>query len=362
MNIDHKNLSKEERIIAVQRLTALWAFCESGLGGIMHALQMPFTGLVVGGLAVIIITFIAEISAHHYQQILKSLLIVLIIKAMVSPYTPPPAYIAVSFQALTGFLLFSLLRINPLSILLLSIITLLESAIQQLLILTLFFGQSIWKATDGFVALVTKQFGFSALHGSQWVIGIYLLVYLSCGIFIAWITWKTLTQFSVEITAMDWRNDPTFNSELFIATTRNKKKSNKKLWVFASVLIVLSLVLFFIASDPKQGWIIVLKTVSRTLAVIMIWFMLITPLFTKFIKRALHKKENHYSEEISRALSFLPVLRQLTTRAWQMSKQQKDGGRLQFFLATMILWSLTYNDQYNMSGGSAPENAFKKTA
>src|SRR5882762_4225935 len=112
MNIAHTNLSAEQKAIAIQRLTALWAFSESGLGGIMHALQIPFTGLVVGGMSVIMISFIAEISGHQYKEILKSALIVLIIKAMVSPYTPFPAYIAVSFQALSGYILFSFVRVN----------------------------------------------------------------------------------------------------------------------------------------------------------------------------------------------------------------------------------------------------------
>ena len=158
-HINYSNLSAEQRITAVQRLTALWAFCESGLGGLLHALQIPFTGLVVGGLAVIIITFIAKISGHKYLQVLQSLLVVLVVKAMVSPYTPFPAYIAVSFQALVGFLLFNLFQVNLLSIFLLSTIAMLESAIQKLLILTLFFGRSFWKATDDmmdFIAMGTQ--------------------------------------------------------------------------------------------------------------------------------------------------------------------------------------------------------------
>ena len=133
MTISHTSLSSEQRTLAIQRLTALWAFSESGLGGIMHALQIPFTGLVIGGFAVIIITFITKISAYKYSQVLQSLFVVLIVKVMVSPYTPFPAYIAVSFQALIGIALFRLLKVNLLSILLLSIIAMLESALQQLL-------------------------------------------------------------------------------------------------------------------------------------------------------------------------------------------------------------------------------------
>ena len=116
MNTGNIFLTKEQKQNALQRLTALWAFTESGLGGIMHALQIPFTGLLVGGMAVIMICLIAEFSEHTYKEVLKSVIIVLIVKAMAAPLTPVTAYIAVSFQAILGFVLFSLLRVNYISI------------------------------------------------------------------------------------------------------------------------------------------------------------------------------------------------------------------------------------------------------
>jgi hypothetical protein len=76
---------------------------------------------------------------------------VLIVKAMVSPHTPFPAYIAVSFQGFIGFVLYSFLGINFYSIFLLATITMIESAIQKLIILTLFFGKPLWKSVDVFI-------------------------------------------------------------------------------------------------------------------------------------------------------------------------------------------------------------------
>ena len=356
MNINYKDLTTEQRSVAIQRLTALWAFSESGLGGIMHALQIPFTGLAVGGLAIIMICFIAHVSDQKYGQILRSLLIVLVIKAMVSPYTPFPAYIAVSFQALMGFVLFSLFRVNLVSILLLSIITMLESALQQLLILTLFFGQSIWKATDAFVAFIAKQFNLHAVNGSQWIIGIYLAIYLVGAICVTWITRKTIAGFESGNAMVTGLNSTGLNRESFIVTHSNKKNSTRKLWILIGLLVLLSVVLFFVAADTKQGWIAVLKMVCWTLSSILIWFMIINPLFTKFIKQFLHKKEGRYSEEVSRVLSFLPVLRQLTAGAWTNSRSYKGWTRWSYFLSTLVHWSLTYENQ-PLTGSS-----FKKTA
>ena len=102
MNVS--SLNTEQRILAIHRLTALWAFAESGLGGVLHTAKVPFTGLVVGGFAIILITLIAHLSSKQYKIIVQSLVVVLMVKAAVSPHTPFPAYVAVSFQALLALI------------------------------------------------------------------------------------------------------------------------------------------------------------------------------------------------------------------------------------------------------------------
>ena len=337
-------LSHEQKQIAIQRLTALWAFTESGLGGIMHALQIPFTGLLVGGAAVIMISLIAELSEQHYKQIFKSALIVLIVKAMVSPYTPFPAYIAVSFQALLGYILFSLFSINFISIVLLSTIAMLESAIQKLLILTLFFGESLWKAIDSMLAWVSSLFGFTATNGSYWIVGIYLFIYLAGGLFIAWLAFRTIKSFNVEHYVLNFDKAPVVDPAHFKEQKIIRKKNYKKLWVLVLVMLIISAVLFFVASGNKQGWLSVAKTISWTLSAIFIWYMLIGPLFTKAIQKFLQKKESRYSDEVLKALSFLPVLRQLTAMAWQQSKLHHGLSKWSYFLLALIHSTLTYTE------------------
>ena len=96
-----ENVSSQERVIAIQRLTALWALNECGLGGILHALQSPFTGLLVGSIAMICIALICAFAEKKWQAAMTSLAIVLVIKALVSPHSTPTAYIAVAFQGVT---------------------------------------------------------------------------------------------------------------------------------------------------------------------------------------------------------------------------------------------------------------------
>lgn len=344
MNSVYFPFSKEQRINAIQRLTALWAFTESGLGGIMHALQIPFTGLLVGGMAVIMICLIAEFSEHSYKQILRSVVIVLIVKAMASPFTPLTAYIAVSFQALLGFALFSLLRINYISIVLLCTIAMLESALQKLIVLILFFGESLWKAMDNMVAFAGKQLGYIVSNGSVWIMGVYLFIYFAGGFFIAWLAWRTIRDFDTANPDFILKESSGANTNLVTGNDLVKKSSYKKIWVLLLIMIVLSALIFFFATDKKQGWVEVIKTITWTLSAMLLWFVLIGPLFTKGIQKILKKKESRYSDEVAKTLSYLPVLKKLTNLAWQQSKLHRGFKRWHFFFTALIYAALTWSE------------------
>lgn len=344
MGTELSHLSIEQKLNAIQRLTALWAFAECGLGGVMHALQIPFTGLLVGGVAVIMISLIAALAGQDYRRILKSAMVVLIVKAMVSPHTPFPAYIAVSFQALLGYGLFRLLRVNFFSIILLSSLAMIESAIQKILVLTVFFGESIWKAMDSMIALLAKQFGGNVEHGSYWIVGIYAAFYLLGGIMIALLANKTINSFKEQ----SYFLIPGLPGEVYEQNKKSiipaPKNNYKKLWVLAGLMLFISAVLFVFADSNRQGWLEVVKTISWTLSAILIWYMLIGPVLTKAIQKILHKKESRYSDEVLSTLSFLPVLKQLTTLAWQQSKMQKGYKRWYVFFAVLVQSTLTYSE------------------
>ncbi|MCC7377761.1 MAG: hypothetical protein IT255_00205, partial [Chitinophagaceae bacterium] len=228
------------------------------------------------------------------------------------------------------------------SILLLSIIAMLESALQKILILTLFFGQSIWKATDSMVTLLVKQIGFTAQHGSYWIVVVYLCIYILGGFLIAWITYKSIKDFYTDKKT----NVTVGNIKLFSPNQKQPiiKNKYKKLWVFIFLMLSLSAILFLFATDKKQGWLEVIKTISWTISAIIIWYLLIGPLFTKVIKSYLKKKQNRYSTEVLQILSFIPALRQLTTYAWQFSKASKGFARWGTFVSTLITATLTYTE------------------
>jgi hypothetical protein len=338
-------LSNKQRSNAIQRLTALWAFTESGLGGIMHALQIPFTGLLVGGMAVIMICMIAEFSEQKYKQILKAALIVLIVKAMAAPFTPVTAYIAVSFQALLGFALFNLLRVNYISIVLLSTIAMLESAMQKLLVLTLFFGDSLWKAMDKMVSFASTQLGNIVTNGSSWIVGIYLFIYFVSGFIIAWLAYSTIKNFDAANPAFILKASSEDNAGFGLGNDRVKRSSYKKIWILLFIMIILSAMLFFFSADKKQGWIEVIKTIAWTVSALLLWFLLIGPFITKSIQKLLKKKQSRYSDEVAMTLSFLPVLKKITALVWEESKKYNGFKRWHFFFKALIYATLTYTEK-----------------
>ena len=145
---DYQEISlAEEKIlrapaVTAWRLTAMWGFSEAAFGGILHAFKIPFTGIFVGGAAVIFISLIAYYSPNK-TQIIKSTFVVLLIKGMVSPHTPITAHLAVLMQGLIGQALFYSRSYYKTSAFILGVVTLLLSGMQKIIIVTLVFGNTI---------------------------------------------------------------------------------------------------------------------------------------------------------------------------------------------------------------------------
>src|SRR5437588_263127 len=136
------------------RLIALWVVCEGVLGGIMHGLNVPFSGMIVAGAAVICICLIGYYVPVK-GAILRATIIVAIFKLMLSPHTPPAAYTAVFFQGLIGQLLFFNHRFFSVSCILLGMLALVESAVQRVVVLTVLYGTNFWNAVNEFIRKVT---------------------------------------------------------------------------------------------------------------------------------------------------------------------------------------------------------------
>ena len=168
----------------IQRLTAFWAFSEAGLGGVLHLTRLPFKGILIAGAATLFITLITQFSKIK-GNILRSTVLVIVVKFLVSPYTPITAAIAVFAQGLLGELFFSSQRFRKILIPAFSIFIQFITAVQKILIVTILFGQNFWIAVDDLANSILNQFTkVERIEFSYLIIVIYIAVHVVAGLLV----------------------------------------------------------------------------------------------------------------------------------------------------------------------------------
>jgi hypothetical protein len=303
---------------SIARLTALWALSESGLGGMMHAVKIPFTGFFLGGFTIIIITLIAFLSDKPFKSILQATMMVVLVKAAVSPHSPPMAYIAVGFQGLIGAVLFSLIPFHKLAATLFGGLALLESAVQKFLVATLIFGKNIWDALDGFVNSVLKDLSlFWDFSFSLWLMIIYTSVYVLWGCMLGWWSSGLFNALRARATALLQQFD-TLQLESSIQTKPSKTKRFKKILFTLAVLVFMVSVFVMQGSEHKA-----LMAITRTIAALLIVFYVLNPLVKWLMKWWLSKKKS--SIELNTVLDTMPELRTYIAPAMQLARQKNKG-------------------------------------
>lgn len=320
---------------AVNRLTALWALSESGLGGWLFALKIPLTGILVGGFAVLVISLIAWYSKGSAKTMLSSLVLVLLVKASVSPHSPLPAYLAVSFQGLMGVLLFRVCSGFRLAALLLGILAMLESAFQKIITLTLIFGNALWDAVNQLWKGIVKDFSLSASSSGAWyVIGIYGTVYLVWGIIIgAWAgRLPVLLDRESQSLLHAYRQSPHQP-----AGTQPAGKRKRFKWL-PLLLVLIAIVAVFLAQHRVQT---ALYVIIRSVAVTLALYVILVPLGSRLLRRWTRKAATGRQQQLREVMDFLPVLRSHVAPAWQFCRTQYSGLRkYRTFILLLIVLAL----------------------
>ena len=321
------------------RLIAIWVLCEAMLGGIIHGFKIPVSGLVVGSCAVVCICLIGWY-APDKGAIIKATIIVAIFKMMLSPQAPPPAYIAVFFQGLLGELLFWRRRFFMLSCIVLAVLSLLESGLQRILMLTIVYGNDLWKVINNFINGLTKQktsTNYSLLMGTG-----YVLLHLITGLFIGW--WASLLPKRIE----KWSKDERYKIHIdnaavttLPATSRKKKRFKKGLFIIWLLLIALYVQSYFKIGTPLLPSHISLKILLRSLIIVLGWIFIVGPLLKQLLHGWLKKKQTQSQQEIQQVLQLLPVTQQLIIQSWKQSAGNKGWKRISTWSKIVLVNTLT---------------------
>ena len=323
----------------ITRLTALWALSEAGLGGVLHAIQFPFTGLLVGGFAIVLISLIAYFSDHKWDTIFRSLRVVLIIKLAVSPHSPPTSYLAVSFQAFMAALIFNKLRINMWSTMLLGVTTLIESAIQKILVVWIVYGSSLWTAIDGFSEYVIQKMGmFGELFSSHVLISVYLWLYALLGLVIGYMIYDIIQYMDYnqgnvkyQIQAIEFEDNL---GEL------RKRRGLWKQWILFGTFFALIAAYYFFVKGGKSVWGNWLYITLRSAGILLLWYYVLARYFKKYFAKYLERKKYKVQKEVDETMTLLPYLRKVAALSWQENKHTKGPIKFRDFLGDTILYSI----------------------
>jgi len=345
-NFRHSSILEKE-FSTISRITALWAFSEAALGGILHALRIPFTGLFIGGSAVIFLTLIAY-SAERKSTLLKATFIVILIKAMVSPHTPLNAYFAVFLQGLFAYVIFSFISNKKFAALLLGFVSLTYSAFQRVFVLTVLFGNTLWESIDTFGIYLMNEFlsngsADNAIQLSYILIGAYGFVHISGGIFfgiIAGNIHKWIINNSGKVKEF---NESVIRKDESILLQKDKTKKKRKWWKKKSNIVVLifaALMMVLSYTNPELDdnlFYNIIFMLIRSILIMYIWFVLLSPVIIRWVKKYLMKKQSHYSKEVETILGLFPYFKGIINYSWEQTKRLKNYKRIIPFLKNSFI-------------------------
>lgn len=335
--------SIDERL-SLLRITSLWAFSESAFGGILHALTIPLRGLFISSAAVLFISLIALFSKSS-KEILKATLIVILIKAVVSPHSPLTAYFAVSLQGILGFLLFSTKIFYRLSALLLGLLVLFFSGIQKIVVLTILFGNTLWESLDIFIKQVSSEI-FNVNHPEinygYVLIAAYVLLHVSAGFFMGLYAGRLPQKIKYYEGIIPSSLENKIGDEI-----PQKKKRKKKSWffrptgIFVIVISIGVIILSYVSPELEENVAMsVVIMLVRSIVITFIWYTLLAPIAKKLFQKFVAKSKSEYSTDLEEIISMFPQFREIVNYCWKLSEDKKGFKRIRYFLSTSFYYLL----------------------
>lgn len=333
-----------ENQLSVLKITALWAFSESAFGGILHALTIPLRGLFISSAAVLFITLIALFSKDS-KEIIKSTIIVILIKAIVSPHSPLNAYLAVSIQGAIGFLFFSIKKFFKFSALLLGVFVLFFSGIQKIVVLTILFGNTLWESLDIFIKQVSIEIlniSHPEINYGYLLVSVYVILHLASGIFIGFYAGKLPDKIE------HYKNQvPSLAEMNGVEAIPKKEKRKKKSWflrptgIFVIMLSAGVILLSYLSPELEDEISIsILFMLVRSMAITFIWYILLAPIAKKLFNRFVYKRKSKYAQDLEDIISMFPQFKKIVNYCWQLSKDKKGYKRVRYFLSTSFYYLL----------------------
>ena len=341
--------------MAIIRITALWAFSESVLGGILHAFSIPFSGALLSGFAVILISLLSLFSSRG--EILKASIIVVLIKASISPYVPLTAHVAVLMQGLLGEVFFFSKKFFKTSAILFAITVVVLSGAQRILTLTIVFGNTLWNSIDTYSRiLISEFFGKNSSQDfvsvSLLIISAYILLHFLIGLIFGYAAGKLPEWINRSISEKELTS---FDSSKYGEKFPEIKRERKRWWnkkpgkIFLTVVLILVVYSYFHPELGKEYSIRLIIMLVRSFVILFLWFTLVSPLLYKAFRKIIDKKQINYFSQTEKIISTFPELKKILFFNWKRSQKLKGYSRIKFFVTSTLIMGMFYNSNVKIS-------------
>ena len=319
----------------------MWAFSEAFLGGILHAFHVPFAGLLLSSFAVMCMVALT-LHGHTKGQLLKATLLVIMLKAILSPHTPVSAYFAVLLQGLFGEIFFFLGLPFFLSCLLLGIASLLQSSFQKLIILTLLFGVDFWEAMNEFLNSINKMMGAGDFNYSFYLVSIYIGLHFCAGIIVG-IFCSRLPHYLSSSSLEFKSNEMNIPQTDFIFPNKNYKRSKFTKPIYWILLLLLIYALYQAYSESSILLLVkskAMRLIVRSTLFLLLWYFFISPLLLIIFQKWLAKQKSKFTGEVESLIKLIPEMKFIVEKCWMETKGNfgfKRIGKFIRFTFYMIL-------------------------
>ncbi len=307
MDFDEFELDAAERM---GRLTALWAVTEVSLGGLMHALRIPFSGLFVGSTALLCL-FLMTRHTRRPADLVRALAVVALVKALGSPQASPFAYVAMAVQTLCCLPLTGRLGRSKAAVALFLGLAAMYSPFQRLLVIWITLG------SEGTEAVLQWAHGVAGSLGlpdtSLWIaLAVYFGLYLAASCVVVALAWR-------------WMSGLPDDEQLKKAwASRVKERAAEtgamepRPWLKGGATLTL------LASGAVLAWASLSDSSWATLfwrptLVVVAWVALVRPALVWWLQRQARRHRRRHEGLLQSIWNLFPALRRLVAFSWHWS-------------------------------------------
>lgn len=214
---------------------------------------------------------------------------------------------------------------------------------------------TLWESIDILFKFILSNFLVSNSSAENFslsylIIGIYILLHLSGGIFAGWyasiLPYRLKDHDSKKIIKLNK------NINDFIEI-KPKKKKRRKWWLKPSsiILLILSIIVItisFIFEEVDENVAIqILIMLVRSILIIVIWYYFVSPLLLKYVKKILSRKQKNRADEIDSIVKVFPNIKLIIKYSWNETSNLKGLKRIPIFLDSVLIHYLLFEQIVN---------------